>query len=464
MKEKLTNNWWLKLISVILAVILWLIVCNQVNPVVTRTVTVRQVEYLNEDVVIEHDMTYSVDSLANGIEVTVPVSKMDSNKVRATDFTIQVDLSKIGPFGTAEVNVVWNNPGTYTLQGDLSWKTTTVDVTLEDIISKTYTVNLTLEGEPAEGYIVSDDTSVSPRTVKITAPQSVMAQIHSVGIEVNVSDQVSELEGEAALQLYDVSGSRLELHTDQYEDYEFSLSAETIGYEIPVLKTKEVKLQFEGTTGKVADGYRYTGIDGSNQTVHIAGLRAVLAEVDSIFVPADLLNLEGATQNVPVQIDLSSLVPEGVTLESESLVTVTLVVEPLVTQTRELLPEEIRIEDADENLTYTIENNVIVTVEGLEEDLNALTDEMLDAWISVEGLELRQSEEGGAADDYQVEVHVSLDNGFSLVDVETAEVRVSERSSGQSSRGETQSAEEERNENTGGTGETVGTSDDEPQE
>ncbi len=464
MKEKLTNNWWLKLISVILAVILWLIVCNQVNPVVTRTVTVRQVEYLNEDVVIEHDMTYSVDSLANGIEVTVPVSKMDSNKVRATDFTIQVEMSKIGHFGTAEVNVVWNNPGTYTLQGDLSWKTTTVDVTLEDIISKTYTVNLTLEGEPAEGYIVSDDTSVSPRTVKITAPQSVMAQIHSVGIEVNVSDQVSELEGEAALQLYDVSGSRLELHTDQYEDYEFSLSAETIGYEIPVLKTKEVKLQFEGTTGTVADGYRYTGIDGSNQTVHIAGLRAVLAEVDSIYVPADLIKQARATQNVPVQIDLSSLVPEGVTLESESLVTVTLVVEPLVTQTRELLPEEIRIEDADENLTYTIENNVIVTVEGLEEDLNALTDEMLDAWISVEGLELRQSEEGGAADDYQVEVHVSLDNGFSLVDVETAEVRVSERSSGQSSRGETQSASDERNENTGGTGETVGTRDDEPQE
>lgn len=415
MKEKLTNNWLLKLISVCLAVAMWLIVCNKDNPLVNKTVTVRNVKYLNESVVVDSGKTYSVEALENkGIEIVVPVHKMEASKVKGDDFQIVVDLEKMGPYGSVKIEINWLNPGTYSIDPDaITLKTTEVEVTLENIIERSYPVQLHITGEPAEGYIMGEGRQVTPRTVKIKAPESVMEKIRSVGIEVDVSDQSSEVSGTARLVLYDVSGNELALDVSQYEDYAFSISDEEITYTIPLLKTKEVTLNFEGTVGEVAEGYRFTDIIGMNQTVYIAGLRAVLADVGAITVPAELLNLEGATGNVDVQIDLTALVPEGVTVESEDVVTITLVVEPLVTQTRHLMPEQIRIEGAKDGWSYTIRESVAVEVKGLEDDLNALTDEMLDAWISVGDLK-----EGTTT----VPLHVTVDTGFTLVSVGEATV------------------------------------------
>ena len=132
----------------------------------------------------------------------------------------------------------------------------------------------------------------------------------------------------------------------------------------------------------------------------------MLADIDAIEIPADVLSIDGASENVVVEIDTSQYVPEGVTVEGNSVITVTLVVEPLVTQTRQILPEQIRIEDAEEGYSYTIRSSASVSIEGLEEDLNALTDDMLDARISVAGLE-----EGTST----VPVNVTVETGFTLI-------------------------------------------------
>ncbi len=432
MKKKLTNNWGLKLISVFLAVILWLFVCNQVNPVVTRTVTVRNVEYLNEDVVIDSDLTYTVEALDGaGIDVEVPVHKTDVNKVRASDFEIQIDLSKIGPFGTVEVNIVWLNPGTYTLEGDLSWKTTTVDVSLESILTNTYPVTITLEGEPADGYIIGDDVQISERSVKIKAPESVMAQIHSAGIVVDVSGQSSDMTGTEQLLLYGVSGEPLELDTEHFEEYEFSLSVSEVDYFIPMLKTKEVNITVEGTEGEVAEGCRFTDVLKSVQTVNIAGMRAVLADVDAIVIPSSYLNLDGADENVEITVDLSGLLPEGVTIEGNSEVVITLVVEPLITQVRELEAEMIRIEDQEDGWDYQIDGSAFVTLEGLEEDLATVSNQSLDPRISVAGLSEGEN---------TVQVEVTASNGFTVISAGTVTVT---RTPSESPESETESSETE---------------------
>ncbi len=438
MRKKLTNNWGLKLISVCLAVSMWLIVINESDPVESKTVTVRNVEYRNEDVVIDSGQTFTVEELeGRGISVTVQVRKLDSPKVSGNDFVIIVDLAKMGPYGAVEIDVEWRNPGTYTIdESDISWRTTTVQVTLEDIIERNYSVQLLTSGQPEETYIVGDCT-LSPRSVEIKAPASVMERIRSVGIEVDINGLNSEVAGTAPLKYYDVSGNELDLSSENLEDYEFSVSADQIEYTIPLLKTKEVRLSFGTPQGEVADGYRFIEIEGANQTVNIAGLRAVLADIDAIEIPSDLLSVEGASENVVVEIDTAQYVPEGVTVEGESVVTVTLVVEPLVTQIREVLPEQIAIDDAEEGYVYTIRSSASVSIEGLEEDLNALTDDMLDARISVAGLE-----EGTST----VPVDVTVGTGFTLVDageVTVTKERIPETQASEPSTSAPQETEEE---------------------
>ena len=421
MKEKLTNNWGLKLISVCLAMLMWLVVINESNPIERRSVTVTNIKYLNEDVVIDSGKTYTVGELENrGISISVPVRKQDARKIRGDDFQIVIDLAKIGPYGTIEIDVEWLGSGDreYEItESEITWRTTTVTVTLEDIIERTYPVQLKTTGQPAEEYILGEESVVSPRSVTIKAPQSVMERIRSAGIEVNVNGLNSEASGEAALILYDVAGEELVLDYEEFAEFEFSISQQKIAYTIPLLKTKEVRLSFAPPEGTVAEGYRYTGRQGGNQTVHIAGLRGVLADIDAIEIPSEALNLEGAKENVELELDISRYVPEGVTVESDNIVKVTLVVEPLIRQTRELLPEKIRMEGRQEGWNYTIRGSVLVVLEGLEEDLNALTDDMLDAWLSLEGLEEGEN---------QVEVQVTAGNAFTLVQVENAVVTMEE--------------------------------------
>lgn len=64
------------------------------------------------------------------------------------------------------------------------------------------------------------------------------------------------------------------------------------------------------------------------------------------------------------------------------------------------------MESGQEGWNYTIRGSAEIVIEGLEEDLNALTDEMLDAWIS-----LADMQEGVNT----AELHVTLDNAFKLI-------------------------------------------------
>lgn len=416
MKEKLTNNWGLKLVSVGLALFLWLVVLNAENPYETKNLTIHNIEYRNEDVVLTSDQTYTVENLdAKGVDITVKVRRKDSGKVRAADFRAIVDLAQIGPFGSVEVKVEWLGSNQYELNAeDITWKTKSVNVTLEEIMRRDYPVRLRISGEPKDSYIVGDYMT-DPVRVTITAPKSIQEQIDSVGIEINVEGMNADVEGTATLKLYDVTGAELKLNTSDLQEYEFSISAKEIGYKVPLLKIKEVILRTNGYVGTVAEGYRYTGMEGANQTAYIAGYRNVLAEVDAIDIPAEALDLEGATSNKEIKIDLAQYVPEGVTVEGNTIVTITLLVEPLVKQTRELLPAKIRLVGMQEGLEYSIEDGVTIIIEGLQEDLNTLTNDMLDAWVEVQDLQPGTSE---------VEIHITLDNAFRLIRVDAARVLV----------------------------------------
>ena len=167
----------------------------------------------------------------------------------------------------------------------------------------------------------------------------------------------------------------------------------------------------------------------------------MLGEVDAIDIPAEALDLEGATSSKEIKIDLTQYVPEGVTVEGNTIVTITLQVEPLVKQTRELQPAKIRMVGMQEGFEYKILDGVSIVIEGLQEDLNTLTNEMMDVWIEVQDLQTGTSE---------VEVHVKVDNAFEIVKVDAAKVLVEEisESTEESTEGSTDESTEESTEET----------------
>ena len=60
MKEKLLNNAGIKIISVLFAIMLWLLVVNTEDPIVTRDFKDIKVQVINEEEISEIDKVYEI--------------------------------------------------------------------------------------------------------------------------------------------------------------------------------------------------------------------------------------------------------------------------------------------------------------------------------------------------------------------------------------------------------------------
>ena len=59
-----------------------------------------------------------------------------------------------------------------------------------------------------------------------------------------------------------------------------TLSRSEADYTLSILKVKTLGLNFE-TEGRVADGYRFTGIESNVNSVDVVGLKSDLAEINA---------------------------------------------------------------------------------------------------------------------------------------------------------------------------------------
>ena len=129
----------------------------------------------------------------------------------------------------------------------------------------------------------------------------------------------------------------------------------------------------------MAEGYRYTGIESSINSVEVVGLKSDLAGINSITIPKTELNMDGADSDRKVNIDLKQYLPDGVSLAGEeSQITVTIKVEPLETKDIVLGADAVRQVGASSHYSYQFDRDQItVTIKGLAEDLDQLTEESL---------------------------------------------------------------------------------------
>ena len=122
----------------------------------------------------------------------------------------------------------------------------------------------------------------------------------------------------------------------------------------------------------------------------VTGERSALALLNKLVIPSELLDLSGATEDKVVSVDLGQLLPAGIELadSEEPVVEIRLKIEPLVTRTFELTERDISMKGENEDRDYRlVPSRVEVTVQGLGQDLDRLTEEDLGASIDLEGLE-----------------------------------------------------------------------------
>lgn len=380
--KTLTNNFWYKVLALLFAVILWLVVYNVDDPVITRTY-MATVALQNEDTI--QDKYYEILENSHNVTFTVSGKRSVLDKVDDTDFTATADFNEMvvsedGARGNIKINIAAKKSASL-LKINGSGKT--LLVSLEDAKTKPFVVNPTTEGEVAEGYALGDVSISSSNVIKVSGPASVVSQISKAVAAINVEGMSQTVSDSVVPVFYDEDGNEV-------DTTKLTLSRTTVTVSAVILGTKKVSLALS-TKGTPADGYALAGIEASATTVWIKGSTSVLNPISTVEIPASVLDISNASESFETTINITDYLPSGVSLlnTADATITVTVDIEAYETRTFEIPVGNITIEglSVENTLTYPLDA-VYVNITGLAVDLNALDAQTLRGTIDVTDMTL----------------------------------------------------------------------------
>lgn len=379
MKEILTRNLSLKILSIVIAFFVWLAVVNVSDPQITDRKEIT-LDVINGEVMTKAGMAYEIEGKRTTVTVSYLVRTRDRMNVTGSDFRAYIDLADYYPAtSTVPVYVEVLNNKDYYIES-VAARPAVVRIKTEQIQEKDFDLQIHTQGQVANGYEV-ENIQLDHDMVTVKGPESVIGRINSVGIEINLSEG---MEGKAVPVFYDANGNDLSL------DDRVTVNIPEISYMIKLMKVKQLRLEFE-VGGRVAEGYRYVGMEASTDVVSVMGVDSVVSQIDTITIPAEALSLDGARGDRLVAVNVEDYLPDkqNMSIPWNSQVTVTLKVRELSTRTMEVPTNRI-IREGEENRNYYDydQDSIQVTVEGLPEELESLdvTDLILE--MDVSGLEV----------------------------------------------------------------------------
>lgn len=319
MKKMLTNNLGLKILSVVAAIMLWLIVVNLDDPYTYRDFSPVQVTMLNENVVTDQGKVYRIEDNSDVISLRVWGKKSVLNDLEADDFTATADMEKnIKYDNLVGIEVTCSNKNIRT--ADINKSRENVVISVEDASSEQFNVIVKQNGKEADGYLIG--TALPEQSmIQISGPASVIAKIKRVEVEIKVTGVNSDRVIHGKLNVLNSDGEAVDT---TYLEY----TGKTDGMDvtITVLRTKTVPLKI-GHSGTPGDGYSFSSISYKPESVQIAGASEIISTVSAITIPDEVVDIEGITENQQQTIDITPYLPDGIRLADEADASVAVSVE-----------------------------------------------------------------------------------------------------------------------------------------
>ena len=369
MRNKIIKNLGLKILALITAVVLWLVVVNISDPVISTTFSDVPVEILNASILTSEGKVYQVLDGTDKISITVAAKRSILDYLNNSNLRATADVQELNETdGTIRIRVESNR---YNNQIDsIKPKTEYLKIEIENKKNAQFPINAVVLGEPAEGYVVGN-VGMNQNIVIVSGPESLVSQIEKVKTEVSVEGMSSNVSTNMKLKYYDKDG-------EQLDDSRLNSNISSVDLDVDILKTKEVPVVVK-ISGTPMAGY---GVKGEAvvepATVVIAGRNAALNEIDSIQISGEKVSVEGLDVDLNVAVKLKELLPDGIILadsEDDGKAIVSVEIEELSTQTVELPKGQISINEVPEGYTaefVTSTDTISMEITGLEDVINSL--------------------------------------------------------------------------------------------
>ena len=381
MKDKILHNLGTKVMSVILAIIIWLLVTNIDNPYTTKTFTDIPVSVLNEETLLKKNKTWDIIE-GDKVSVTIKAKRSVIDKIGRSDINATADLSKLSITNAVPINVVIDKYDDEISEKSLG-SVDTMKVKLENIKKGQFPVTIETTGNVGSGYAVGTKIP-TPNIVEVTGPESQIDRINEVRVTVNV-------EGLTKSQTFSVEPVYYNYDGDKLDASRLTCNVETVEVSINLLQTKKVDLKVE-TTGEVAKGYALESVLLEPKSIVVAGTKDKLADLSEILVTG--LSIDGLKKDTEENIDITDYLPEDIKLAQDNPdVRVKVQVVPLDKRTIEVPVNKITVRNP--NIDYRLEfldDMISVTVRGEKDEIEDITLEDLKPVIDVSDLAVGEHE------------------------------------------------------------------------
>lgn len=361
------------LLSLIIALGLWLYVVTTVSTESTETYNDISVTFEGETILTERNLMITSGKDFK-VDLRLTGSRGDHKKITtANDITVKVDLTKVYDPGEMELSYKISYPNG--LMEDafevVDQSPNKVKVTVEKKAQRDdVPVKISYSGSAAEGFICDTENAVLDYPyITVIGPSSVVELIDHARIDVDLKDRTESLSENYRYTLCDAEGEPV--------DVEFvTTNVAEVHLDMKIHRFKDVPVELTVAYGGGATEQNTT-IKIEPSTVRVSGSEALLDELEKITLGGiDLSSIESDTEmSFPINV------PEGVTNESsvtEALVKITF----NGLTTKEFEVTQIKGINVPEGMEYVLVNEVLkVKLRGLTGLINSIKPEDITATI-----------------------------------------------------------------------------------
>lgn len=425
MKKSLMNKFTLKILSLAIAVLIWLIVRNVQDPVIVQTFYDIPVTLVNESY-LSNNM--KIPLLIDGddtVKVRIKAEESVIKELKKEDIVAQADMTQIYMDATPKmVPVEVTCKGIADDNITVTPRNIQVDIENQTSVEKTIAVN-TGDTTPDKDYEVGS-LQANPEKVTISGPESIINKIDKVVAKIDVTGmKESNVELDSELKIYDKNQDELSekqlsyLNLAGVQDNKIKIQAQFWKVQ------KNVKIGSE-YSGSPQYGYEVDSVSVVPETLSLAGtdeaLQKLAVEGNTLTIPASYIDVSGKDSDFDVKVDISELLPENMKLARDinSTVIATGKILPYNSRDYEVSPTQIKVENKPENMNYKFEpDKIVARIKAKEEDLDNL---------KTDDIQMKIDLKDAKAGENTLPVTVTLPEGYELVEDITVKVALIEAS------------------------------------
>lgn len=414
MKKNMINKFTLKVLSLIIAILIWLLVRNVDDPIVVRTfyeipVSIENASYLAENL----EIPLLVDG-KDTVKVRVKGARSVVSKLKKEDIKAVADMTQIISKDTTPIMVPVEVTGTGISDSDITVRPRNIQVDIEKqkSVEKTIAVS-TGDTQPDKDYEIGN-LKANPEKVTISGPETIINEIDKVVALIDVTGRKeSNIEIKSQLKIYDKNLDELSPKQLEYLNIK-EISDNTIRIQAQFWKVKQnVKIKAE-YSGEPKRGYEVDSINLVPDTISVAGtdeaLKKLEQEGNTLEIPGKYIDVTDKAGDFEQNIDLSELLPEDLKLvrDLNSSVIATVKILPYNSRDYEVSVTQIEADNKAEDLDLVFQDEQItIRAKAKEQDLDSLSAANIQVQIDLSGY---------GEGEYEVPVTVTLPGGYELVE------------------------------------------------